>query len=109
MGRVEVVGGEDLLKPSDARYVLKLYIAGPSPASLQAMVNARSILERNLAGRFDLEVVDLRLHPEIAARDDVIFAPVLVKRLPLPLRKIVGELGDEERVLLALDVKETRP
>jgi circadian clock protein KaiB len=89
----------------EARYVLRLYVIGMTPRSLQAVANLRAICEEHLAGRYDLEVIDIREHPGLLRDDQVFAAPTLVKRLPLPLRRIVGDLADLDRVLVGLDLR----
>ncbi len=86
-------------------YVLRLFVAGNSPRSLQAVENIRRVCEENLEGRYELRVVDIYNLPEMAEVGQVIAAPTLVKELPLPLRRIVGDLADEGRVLVALGLK----
>ena len=88
----------------DDRYGLRLYVTGMTPRSQQAVAAIRRICEEYLEGRFDLEVVDLYEHPGAAREADIIATPTLVKRLPLPLRKLVGDLSRQERVLVVLDV-----
>jgi circadian clock protein KaiB len=89
----------------EARYVLRLYVTGMTPRSLQAVANLRAICEVHLAGRYDLEVIDIRERPQLTRDEQVIAAPTLVKKLPLPIRRIVGDLSDVERVLFGLDLR----
>jgi circadian clock protein KaiB len=84
------------------KYVLQLYVAGSSARSLDAVANITRVCERHLSGNFDLEVIDIYQTPEAAAEGQVVAAPTLVKRLPEPLRRIVGDLANEGRLLLAL-------
>lgn len=86
---------------------LRLYVAGQSPKSLDALANLTRLCEHHLAGRFELEVVDLVEQPSRAMTDDVIAIPTLVRRLPAPLRRIIGDLSDTERVLVGLRVTST--
>lgn len=97
---------ERLLKTAakDAHYVLKLYVTGSSLRSGQAIFNIRSLCDEYLKGRYDLEVIDIYQQPEAAVKDQIIAAPTLVKRLPVPLRRIVGDLSDRGRVLLGLNL-----
>lgn len=88
--------------PNEPRYCLRLFVAGTSQRSLRTMANLRRICENHLAGRFDLEVVDIYQQPHLAEQDHVIAAPTLVKLSPEPLRRIIGDLSDEGRVLHAL-------
>jgi circadian clock protein KaiB len=83
---------------------LRLYIAGPSPKSLRAIANLKAVCEEELAGRYEIELIDLLKHPERAQADQIIAIPTLVKKLPLPVRKIIGDLSNNVRVLVALDL-----
>lgn len=87
------------------RFVLRLYVTGMTPRSCEAIATIRAICEEHLANRFDLEVVDIYEHPALAAGEQILAAPTLVKRLPLPLRRLIGNLADTERVLLGLDLQ----
>ena len=86
-------------------YKLRLYIAGQTPCSVASVRNLRNLCDTYLAGRFELQVIDIYQQPELAKEDQIIAAPTLVKQLPLPLRRIVGDLSSEERVLLGLNLK----
>jgi circadian clock protein KaiB len=91
--------------PSAApRYVLRLYVTGSTPRSARAIENMHRICEQHLAGRYDLEVIDIYQHPEAAREVQLIAAPTLVKLLPEPLRRIVGDLSDHDKVLHGLDL-----
>jgi circadian clock protein KaiB len=83
---------------------LRLYVAGQTPRSITALANLRRLCEGHLAGRYRLEVVDLVNQPHLARRDDIVVVPTLVRQLPPPLRKIIGDLSNLERVLVGLDV-----
>jgi circadian clock protein KaiB len=85
-------------------WVLRLYVAGQSPKSLRAFSNLKSLCEEHLAGRHEIEIVDLVEHPSRASSDDIIAIPTLVRRLPTPLRKVIGDLSNAERVLVGLRV-----
>jgi circadian clock protein KaiB len=87
------------------RYVLQLFVAGATPRSNRALVNLREICEQHLHGRYDLDVVDVYEHPEMAKDGQVLAVPTLLKKLPAPLRRLVGDLSDRERVLLGLNLK----
>ncbi len=89
----------------DAHYVLVLYIAGVTVHSTRAIVNIRKICEEHLAGRYDLEVVDLSKNPGITATEQIIAAPTLIKQLPLPLRRFIGDMSQTERILIGLDLR----
>ncbi len=90
-------------------YVLRLYVAGMTPQSSRAIQNITQICEDNLAGRYDLEIVDLYQQPTLAAGEQIIAAPTLIKKLPLPLRRFIGNLADKEKVLIGLDLRPKRP
>lgn len=87
------------------RYVLRLYVTGQTPKSVDAVTAIRSICRERLEGRYDLEVIDLRQHPQLARDEQITAVPLLVKQLPLPLRRLVGDLSDEDRVLQGLDLR----
>lgn len=91
--------------PDAAHYVLQLYIAGASPRCIRAISNIRAICEQYLDGRYDLEVVDISQHPALAEAEQIIAAPTLVKKLPLPLRRFIGDMSATERILLGLDLR----
>jgi circadian clock protein KaiB len=84
---------------------LRLYVAGGTPRSTTALRNLRRICETHLAGRYSIEVVDLLLTPQLAEGDQILAVPTLVRKLPEPIRKIIGDLSKEERVLVGLDVQ----
>lgn len=86
------------------KYILRLYIAGTTPRSTRAVANIREICERNLRGRYDLEVIDIYQKPALAKGEQIIAAPTLVKQLPLPLRRFIGDLSDTERILVGMDL-----
>ena len=88
-----------------AEYELRLYLAGSTPKSLAAISNLRAICEEYLAGRFRVTVIDLVLNPQLARVDQILALPTLVRGLPEPVRKIVGDLSNTERVLVGLDVR----
>jgi len=84
---------------------LRLYVAGQTPRSVAAFANLKKICEEHLAGRYNIEVVDLVKHPQLAAGDQILAIPTLVRKLPQPLRKIVGDLRDTERALVGLQIR----
>lgn len=86
-------------------WVLRLYIAGQSTKSLAAISNLHRICEEHLAGQYDIEVVDLLENPQLAEGDKIIAVPTLVRKLPAPLRKIIGDLSDTEKALVGLQLK----
>jgi len=87
-------------------YVLRLYVVGATPASQRAIANLRQICETELAGRYELEVVDIYQQPSLAEGDQIIAAPTLIKRLPPPVRELVGDMSNRERVLFGLDLRQ---
>ena len=90
--------------PRDGKYVLRLYVAGSTPKSSQAITNLKAICETHLKGRYDLTVVDLYAQRELALEDQIVVAPTLVRHLPLPVRRMIGDLSQTDRVLAALDL-----
>ena len=84
---------------------LRLYVAGQTPKSLLAFANLKRICEEHLHGKYQIEVVDLLISPQLAAGDQIVAIPTLVRRIPLPLRKIIGDLSNTERVLVGLDIR----
>jgi circadian clock protein KaiB len=95
-------------KPSKAEsnlFVLRLYVAGQTPKSVDAITNIKRICEEYLKGRYDLEVIDLYQQPQLAQGEQIIAVPTLIKRLPPPLRRIIGDLSSTYRVLVGLDLK----
>lgn len=112
----EKTGGETGLAPSaqaferaiaeapDAHFVLRLYVSGMTPRSRQAIDNIRRLCEEHLPGRHDLEIIDIYQQPAQAKNGQVIAAPTLVKSLPLPVRKVIGDMADPGRVMLVLGI-----
>lgn len=90
---------------SDGHYSLRLYVAGQTPKSLAAIRNLTVLCETHLAGRYTIEIVDLRVNPQLAAGDQILALPTLVRHLPSPLIKIIGDLSNTERVLVGLDIR----
>lgn len=84
---------------------LKLYVAGQTPRSIAAVANLKKLCEEHLAGRYRVEVIDLVMNPQLARGDQILAIPTLVRRLPEPMRKIIGDLSNQERVLVGLDVR----
>lgn len=89
---------------AEGRYVLRLYVTGMTPRSTVALANLKAICEKHLKGRYELEVIDIYKQPQLASGEQIIATPTLIKQLPAPLRRIVGDLSDAERVLLGLDL-----
>ena len=97
---------ERRLKEIDGQpYLLRLYVTGATPASTRAITNLKALCEEHLKGRFQLEVIDIFQKPALAAGEQIVAAPTLVKVLPLPLRKFIGDLSDLEGRLFGLDVR----
>lgn len=94
-------GGED----ETMEFNLRLYVAGQTPKSLAAIANLQKICEENLAGRYKLEVIDLVVTPQLAAGDQIVAIPTLVRRLPPPLKRMIGDLSNSEKVIVGLDLK----
>jgi circadian clock protein KaiB len=91
-----------LAKPARPRYELRLYVAGMTPRSIVAIANIKKICEEHLKGRYGLQVIDIYQHPMLAKGDQIIAVPTLIRRLPVPLRRIIGDLVVCERVLIGL-------
>ena len=87
------------------QYVLRLYVTGTTPKSMRAIENIKKICEGHVQGRYDLEVIDIYQKPALARGEEIIAVPTLIKKLPLPLRRIIGDLSDSEHVLFGLDLK----
>ncbi len=96
---------EKALSEGQASYHLRLYVTGATPKSRRAIENIKKICEEHLKGRYQLEVIDIYQQPSLAKGDQIIAAPTLIKQLPEPLRKLVGDLSNEKRVLLGLDLR----
>jgi circadian clock protein KaiB len=90
--------------PDSAQYRLRLFVTGTTPRSARAIRNIRAICEEHLAGRYDLEVIDIYQHPEHVRAEQIVVTPTLVKQLPMPVRKLIGDLSDTARVLAGLDI-----
>jgi len=92
----------------DSPWELRLYVAGQTPKSLTAFANLKKLCEEHLAGRYRIEIIDLMEHPQLAAGDQIVAIPTLVRQLPPPLKKIIGDLSNTERVLVGLDLRPAR-
>ena len=90
---------------ASARYRMRLYVTGSTPHSTRAITNIRKICKEHLDGRYDLDVVDIALHPELAAGQQIIAAPTLIKMSPLPVRRFIGDMSRTDRILLGLDLR----
>src|SRR5574339_726260 len=91
-------------RPDEEQWELRLYTAGQTPKYLAAFANLKQICEEHLKGRYTIEVIDLMRHPQLAARHQIVAIPTLVRKLPEPLRRIVGDLRDTERTLVGLQL-----
>ena len=91
----------------EPNYVLRLYITGTTPRSANAIANVRKICEDHLEGRYELEVIDISQRPELAEGEQIIAAPTLIKKLPLPLRRFFGDMSNTQSILIGLDLRET--
>ena len=89
----------------DGKYVLRLYVTGATSRSRRAILNINAICREQLQGQYDLEVIDIHQKPALAKDEQILATPTLIKLLPLPLRRIIGDLSDRERVLFGLDLK----
>ena len=96
-------------KKAGAEWQLRLYVAGQTPKSMAALENLKRLCESHLVGRYEIEVIDLLVHPTLAAGDQILAVPTLVRKLPAPLRKIVGDLRDTERTLVGLHLRPSKP
>jgi circadian clock protein KaiB len=85
-------------------YVLRLYVTGMTPKSIKAIENIRKICEENLQGRYELEIIDIYQQPEYAKKEEIIAAPTLIKKLPLPLQKFIGDMSNKEKILVGLNL-----
>jgi len=104
----EVLGGVraafEAAAETSERYVLRLYVTGMTARSARAVKNLQSICDEYLKGRYDLEVIDIYQQPVLTRGEQIIAAPTLIKKLPLPMRRIIGDMSNRERVLLGLDL-----
>ena len=96
-----------LLQPADRAEIweLRLYVAGQTPRAITAFANLRRICEEHLKDKYRIEVIDLLLNPQLARGDQILAVPTLVRKLPVPVRKIIGDLSNTERVLVGLDMR----
>lgn len=91
---------------ADEHFNLRLYVAGQTPKAVRAFANLRQICDEHLAGRYTIEIIDLLENPQLGAGDQILALPTLVRRLPTPIKKIIGDLSNTERVLVGLDLRE---
>lgn len=90
---------------SEIKYELRLYVAGKTPKSVTALSNLKKYCEEHLQGQYTIEVIDLLLNPQLAEGDQILAIPTLVKKVPDPVRKIIGDLSNKEKVLVGLDIR----
>jgi len=100
---------EALERQGKEKYVLKLYITGMTRRSQEALRNIKKIIQENFGDNYELEVIDIYQQPSLAKRDQIIAVPTLIKKLPAPLRRIIGDLSQEDRIILGLDLKPKPP
>lgn len=89
-----------------SKYLLKLYVAGSTPRAQLAIENLKRLCESDLSGRYELEIIDVLEHPEMAEQDKILATPTLIKQLPPPLRRVIGDLSDSDKVLLGLELRQ---
>src|SRR3982750_1923819 len=92
-------------KIKEEKWQLRLYIAGNTAKSAAALINLKRYCEQHLGNRYELEIIDLLVHPQLAAGDQILAIPTLVRKVPVPIRKIIGDLSNEEKVLVGLNIK----
>lgn len=92
-------------KPKNDKWQLRLYIAGNTQKSIAALTNLKKYCERHLSNQYEIEVIDLLVNPQLAAGDQILAIPTLVRKMPVPVRKIIGDLSNEEKVLVGLDLR----
>jgi circadian clock protein KaiB len=93
-----------MAKTNNSKYQLRLYVAGQTPKSIRAFANLKKICEEHLKGRYSIEVIDLLENPQLAKGDQILAIPTLVRKLPEPIRKIIGDLSNTQRVLVGLNI-----
>jgi circadian clock protein KaiB len=99
---------EAISKDGKETYLLRLYVTGTTPRSMKAIANIKKICEEHLKGRYNLLVIDLYKEPALAKGEQILAAPTLIKKLPLPLRRIIGDMSSTDRVLVGLDLREIK-
>ena len=102
-----ITGEGQLLEGPLTQYLLRLYVTGSSARAETAVANLRRICEQELAGKYELEVIDVLQHPQLAEDEKILATPTLIKQLPPPLRRVIGDLSDKEKVLLGLEVRQS--
>ena len=105
MAKTKKVSKAKATAGAEDKFELRLYIAGNTAKSMAALANLRRYCEEHLYDRYVLEVIDLLVHPQLAAGDQILAIPTLVRKVPVPIRKIIGDLSNEEKVLVGLDIR----
>jgi circadian clock protein KaiB len=108
-GDAQIVGDQPPTGSPSKVWRLRLYVAGESPKSVAAFANLQSMCETHLAGEYEIEIVDLLKHPRLARGDEIVAIPTLVRQLPSPIRKIIGDLSDTDQVLVGLQISVKHP
>ena len=98
-----------LAKRGREKYVLRLYVAGATPASTAAIINIKKICDENLKGRYELSVIDVYQQPVLARDEQILAAPTLIRKLPVPIRRFIGDMSNKERILIGLDLRPKEP
>lgn len=93
------------VKSADQKWELRLYVAGNTPKSVTALNNLKKYCEEHLKGQYRIEVIDLLVHPQLAEGDQILAIPTLVRKVPVPIRKIIGDLSNEAKVLVGLNIR----
>ena len=106
MNKITPTAGQESEKPDT--WELRLYVAGPTPKSIAAFANLKKLCEEHLAGKYSIEIIDLLKNPQLAEGDQILAIPTLVRKLPPPLKKIIGDLSNTERVLVGLDLRPSK-
>lgn len=104
-GFTDIISDDGNAPDGTPMYDLRLYVAGQSPRSVRAVENLRQVCDEHLAGRYRVQVIDLLVNPALARGDEIVAVPTLVRKLPEPIRKIIGDLSDTDRVLVGLQVR----
>jgi circadian clock protein KaiB len=102
--KVKRIRKEKPVAKTNDQWVLRLYVAGQTPKALTAFINLKKICEEQLKGKYSIEIIDLLINPQLGGEDQILALPTLVRKLPVPVRKIIGDLSDTERVLVGLDL-----
>jgi circadian clock protein KaiB len=105
LAKSDITMGKFLEKKGREKYILRLYVAGMTPSSTKAIMNIKKICEENLEGRYELVVIDVYQQPVLARDEQILAAPTLIKKLPLPIRRFIGDMSNKERILLGLDLR----